>query len=131
MQRVQRFGVLLHTPPGLRHLPSVAPESDELVRLIDEPPAHRGVAIGGIENRLLKAQHPNPELLPERALEQVVLAPRLVAAERPLVERRVRLKQPEKHLDPRAVNGHRPEAVPFRPNPHRHPVHPPFRGAAK
>ncbi|KAF5042306.1 hypothetical protein DSECCO2_514050 [anaerobic digester metagenome] len=131
VQRVQGIGVLLHTPPGLRHLPHVAPDGDGLVRPIDEPPTHRRVAIGCIENRLLEPEHPDPELFPERALESVVLPPRLVAAERPFVERCVRLKQPEEHLDPRAVNGHRPEPLPLRPHARRHPAHLFPRGAAK
>ncbi len=129
--RIQGIGVLRHAPAGLLHLPLPAPEGDGLVCQINESPAHRRVVVGGIEDRLLEPEHPDPELLPEGAFEVIVLPARFVAAERPLVKCRIRLQQPEKHLDPRTVDDNLPEGVPLRPHSRCHPAHRPRRGAAK
>ncbi len=128
MQRVESIGVLLHAPARLGYLAPAAPEGDRLVRPIDESPAHCRVAVGGIEDSLLEPQHPDTKLLVEGTHKGIVLLTRLVAAERPFVERRIRLQQPKEHLDPRPVNGHLPERLPLRPHSRRHRVHRPHRG---
>ncbi len=129
--RIERRGVLLHASPGLRHLALPAAEGDGPVRPLDEPPAHRRVAVGGLEDRLLEVQDPDPELLAEGPDEGIVLQAGLVAAERPLVERGIWVQQPEEHLDPRPVDDNLPERLPLRPHARRHPAHRLRRGWMK
>jgi len=98
-------------------------ESDGPICPVDKPPAYRRVTVGGIEDRLFEVQDADTEILAEGLHEDIMLPTRLIAAECPLVERCIRLKQPKEHLDPGTVDGHRPKRLPFRSHTHYHLTH--------